>query len=116
MDTVRRPHVDVGHYTYRVTWSAEDGEYVATCLEFPSLSWLAGSRNEAIDGLERLVAEVAEDMANNDETRPEPLAERKYSGTFNVRIGAQLHRNLAMHAAEEHMSLNQYVVKKLASA
>lgn len=32
MDTVKRPQVDVRHYTYRVTWSAEDGEYAATCL------------------------------------------------------------------------------------
>ena len=23
------------HYTYRVTWSEEDGEYVGLCAEFP---------------------------------------------------------------------------------
>ena len=28
------------HYTYRVTWSGEDREYVGLCAEFPSLSWL----------------------------------------------------------------------------
>ena len=32
---------DATHYTYRVAWSAEDGEHVATVAEFPSLSWLA---------------------------------------------------------------------------
>lgn len=116
MDTLDRPQIDVAHYTYRVTWSAEDEEFVATCLEFPSLSWLAESRSDAIDGLERLVGEVVEDMGRSGEKIPEPLAERKFSGTFNVRIGEHLHRNLAMHAAEEHMSLNQYVVKKLASS
>jgi predicted HicB family RNase H-like nuclease len=116
MDTLDRSQTDVSHYTYRVTWSAEDGEYVATCLEFPSLSWLADSRGDAIDGLERLIAEAVDDMGENGEKIPEPLAERKFSGTFNVRIGEQLHRDLAMHAAEEHMSLNQYVVKKLASS
>jgi hypothetical protein len=26
------------HFTYRVTWSAEDGEHVGLCVEFPSLS------------------------------------------------------------------------------
>jgi predicted RNase H-like HicB family nuclease len=25
-------------FTYRVTWSEEDGEYVGLCAEFPSLS------------------------------------------------------------------------------
>ena len=24
------------HYTYRVTWSAEDGEHLGLCAEFPS--------------------------------------------------------------------------------
>ncbi len=33
--------MSVDHYTYRVTWSQEDGEYVALCAELPSLSWLA---------------------------------------------------------------------------
>ena len=28
-------------YTYRVTWSEEDQEYVGLCAEFPSLNWLA---------------------------------------------------------------------------
>lgn len=116
MNTVERPQVDVAHYTYRVTWSAEDGEYVATCLEFPSLSWLAKARSKAIDGLERLLADIIKDMTQNGETIPEPFAERKFSGTFNVRIGEHLHRDLAMHAAEEHMSLNQYVVRKLAAS
>ena len=30
-------------YTYRVTWSEDDEEYVGLCTEFPSLSWLASS-------------------------------------------------------------------------
>ncbi len=25
------------HFTYRVTWSPEDGEHVGLCAEFPSL-------------------------------------------------------------------------------
>lgn len=58
---------DVAHYTFRVTWSAEDNEFVATCLEFPSLSWLAPSREQAIDGLQQVVAEVVDDMGG---TRP----------------------------------------------
>ena len=27
-------------YTYRVTWSVDDQEYVGLCTEFPSLNWL----------------------------------------------------------------------------
>ena len=29
--------MSVDHYTYRVTWSAEDGEHVGLCAEFSSL-------------------------------------------------------------------------------
>ena len=107
--------VDASHYTFRVTWPAEDDEFVATCVEFPSLSWPAPSRNRAIEGLEQLVAEVVEDMLDSGEKIPEPYADRKYSGTFNLRIGERLHRDLAMNAAEQHMSLNQLVVKNLAA-
>jgi hypothetical protein len=31
--------MNVDHFTYRVTWSQEDGEHVGLCVEFPSLSW-----------------------------------------------------------------------------
>jgi hypothetical protein len=32
--------VNHNHYTYRVTWSQEDQEFVGLCAEFPSLSYL----------------------------------------------------------------------------
>ncbi|MER7995093.1 MULTISPECIES: toxin-antitoxin system HicB family antitoxin [Micromonospora] len=46
----------------------------------------------------------------------EPLSERRYSGKFNLRVGESLHRELAIHAAEEGMSLNQYLLRKLSAA
>lgn len=107
---------EISHYTYRVAWSADDGEFVATCLEFPSLSWLAGSQVDALVGMEALLREVVDDLIESGEAVPAPLSERTFSGRFNVRIGEQLHRSLATEAAEQRMSLNQYVVKKLASS
>ncbi len=44
---------------------------------------------------------------------PEPLSERSYSGEFNLRLGERLHREVALHAAEENLSINQWVVRKL---
>ena len=43
-------------YNYRVIWSDEDGEYVGLCAEFPSLSWLASTSDEALAGIRDLVA------------------------------------------------------------
>lgn len=63
---------DIADYAYRVFWSAEDGEFVATCVEFPSLSWLAPTQAEALQGLELLVEDVAEDLAAEGEAVPTP--------------------------------------------
>ena len=39
--------------------------------------------------------------------------EKAYKGSFNVRISPDLHRKIAIEAAEEKMTLNQYVIKAL---
>ncbi|HEX6497766.1 MAG TPA: toxin-antitoxin system HicB family antitoxin [Micromonosporaceae bacterium] len=106
-------HPEVSHYTYRVMWSAEDDEFVATCAEFPSLSWLASSQFEALQGLQDLLRDVIADMEEQGEQMPQPFAERSYSGKFNLRVGESLHRELAIQAAQDGMSLNQYVLRKL---
>ena len=103
------------HYTYRVTWSAEDQEHVGLCTEFPSLSWLAATPEEALKGIRTVVHEVVKDLKANAEPIPEPLAERRYSGEFRVRIPPELHRQLAMAAAEQGISLNRLASAKLAS-
>lgn len=54
-------------YTYRVSWSEEDQEFVGVCLELPSLSWLASNRQQALKGIEKQTFEVVEDMKKNNE-------------------------------------------------
>ncbi len=105
--------VDHQHYTYRVTWSEEDGEHVALCAEFPSLSYLAKKPTNALQGLVKLVGSVVVDMIENGEPVPEPIAAKTYSGKFQVRVPPEQHRNLAIKAAEEGTSLNRYVSSKL---
>lgn len=100
-------------YTYRVTWSEDDNEYVGLCAEFPSLSWLSGTPEGALRGIRRLVAEVVTDMKANGETVPEPIACRSYSGKFVVRIPPEVHRKLAIEAAESGISLNRIAGSKL---
>jgi predicted HicB family RNase H-like nuclease len=86
---------------------------VATVAEFPSLSWLAPSQVGALKGLQAVLAGVVADMAKHGEAVPEPLSERSYSGKFNLRLGETLHREVALHAAEENLSINQWVVRRL---
>ncbi|GGF01150.1 hypothetical protein GCM10011611_03390 [Aliidongia dinghuensis] len=102
------------HYTYRVSWSPNDGEYVATCAEFPSLSWLAEEDVEALRGIKRLVQDVVADMTANGETVPTPIADQQFSGKFLVRVPPELHRRLVLEAAEAKVSLNRLASLKLA--
>ncbi len=64
------------HYTYRVTWSAEDGEHVGLCAEFPSLSWLAETPEIALAGIRRVVADCVRDMQASGEPGPTPIADQ----------------------------------------
>lgn len=107
--------MSVDHYTYRVTWSAEDGEHVGLCAEFPSLSWLAKTPEAALKGIRRVVAEAVADLRASGEAVPEPMAEKRYSGEFRVRIPPELHRALALEAAEQGVSLNRLASAKLAA-
>jgi predicted HicB family RNase H-like nuclease len=100
-------------YTYRVTWSEEDEEYVALCAEFPSLSWLADTPEEALEGIRQLVADVVADLESNNESIPEPIAVKRYSGKFMIRIPPEIHRRLALEAAEAGVSLNRLASSKL---
>ena len=101
------------HYTYRVTWSEEDNEYVGLCAEFPSLSWLARTPESALKGIRKVVAGVVRDMQVRGESAPEPIASRRYSGKFMVRVPPEVHRNLAVQAAEAGVSLNRLASSKL---
>lgn len=100
-------------YTYRVTWSAEDGEYLGTCAEFPSRSWLDADEDAAFGGIRSLVRQVVADMNAHGEVVPEPLAEKSFSGKFQVRTTPEVHRRLATEAAEAGVSLNRLVNSKL---
>ncbi len=112
---VTREAIKNDHYTYRITWSSEDKEYVGLCAEFPSLSWLARTQVEALRGIRSLVAEVITDMKSSKEPIPEPIATRRYSGKFTVRVTPDVHRMLAIQAAESKVSFTRLVSGKLTS-
>jgi predicted HicB family RNase H-like nuclease len=100
-------------YTYRVTWSEEDNQYVGLCAEFPSLSWLSNTQEAALTGIRDIVTDVIKDMEATGESIPQPLATRRYSGKFTVRIPPEVHRKLQIQAAESKVSFNRLISAKL---
>jgi len=103
----------MSHYTYRAQWSPEYGQYVGSCLELPWVSREGQTAPEAIARVELAVDEYVADMAASGEPPPTSLAERPYSGKFIVRTSLELHRKLSTEAAEQGVSLNQWVVQQL---
>jgi predicted HicB family RNase H-like nuclease len=100
-------------YTYRVTWSEDDQEYVGLCTEFSSLSWLDKTPESALKGIRVIVESVIKDMKHAGEEIPQPIACKRYSGKFMVRVPPEIHRNLAIQASESGVSLNRIVGAKL---
>jgi predicted HicB family RNase H-like nuclease len=103
----------IDKYTYRVTWSEGDQEYVGLCSEFPGLSWLDISQEKALGGIKKLVLQCVREMKKHNEHVPEPFATRPFSGKFMVRVPPETHRMLAIQAAESGVSLNRLVSSKL---
>jgi predicted HicB family RNase H-like nuclease len=102
----------VNRYTYRAEWSAEFGQYIGRCLELPWLAQRGSTLKDAIAGVEQAVDEY---LAERDGASiPRPLTDRKFSGRFVVRTSPMLHARLVVEAAEQNVSMNQWVVSKLA--
>lgn len=110
----KKEPANVNKYTYRVIWSEEDQEHVGLCAEFPSLSHMAPSVPEALNGIVALVTDVVDDMTKSKETPPQPLSLQDFKGKIAVRVPPQLHRELATEAAEQGVSLNRLISQKLA--
>ena len=60
-------------YTYQVTFSKADREFVGLCLEFPSLSWLADTPEAALNGIRQLVCESTTDLEARSKAIQKPL-------------------------------------------
>lgn len=103
----------VNHYSYRVIFSGEDNAWVGLCAEFPSLSHISDDQLEALSGINSLVEAVVEDMLENGEKPPEAISSKLYSGKISTRVTPEMHRDLAMEAAEAGVSINRLVNQKL---
>ena len=106
---------EVEKYTFKTQWLEEDQCHIAQCIEFPSLMAHGKSPEAALKEIQWVVHETLVWMKKEGEKIPEPLSLKKFSGRYPLRISPELHRELALRAAEQGVSLNQYIQIKLAS-
>jgi hypothetical protein len=102
------------YYTYRAEWSNQYCQYVGLCLEFKGRFAVALTPHEAIERVGRVVAQELEELAGLGLDPPPSLTDHRYSGNFAVRTSRVLHERLTVEAAEQGVSLNQWVSYKLA--
>jgi predicted HicB family RNase H-like nuclease len=103
----------IDKYTYRVEWSDEDDTHIARCFEFPTLIAHGPNPEEALKQIKKVVKETYLWMKEEDEEIPEPLGIRVYKGNLSLRTSPEIHRKLAMKAAEQKISINQYILSRL---
>ncbi len=114
-NSLRRPSTPRAEdYAYTVIWSEEDAAFIGRVAEFPSLAAHSNTQEKALREIRNVVELVIEDLSDSDETIPEPLSKRRFSGKLNVRMSAHLHRQLRLEAEREGISLNQWINTKLA--
>lgn len=97
-------------------FSEEDNEYVALVPEFPHLSALAATPDDAVREAQVAVEAFLEDMAATGEEPPPPQVLESFSGQIRLRMPKSLHRRLTGRARMEGVSLNTMIVTLLAES
>jgi predicted HicB family RNase H-like nuclease len=105
MDFLMSEIIRYKDYLATVQFSAEDEVFHGRILGINDLVNFEGS---TVRELKKAFAEAVEDYLETCK-RIGKNPDKTYKGSFNIRIPAELHRQAAISAAKENMSLNDFV-------
>lgn len=92
-----------------VSYNAEDEVFVGEVFGITdSLNFHGSSINELKEMFVNCISNYL-DVCEKAGKKPE----KEYKGSFNVRIPPELHKQISMMAAQQKITLNQYVVNAL---
>lgn len=94
----------------------EDGTWFARIVEFAGCMTEGDTQTEALANLEDAMMAWVEVKIEDGDSIPEPITVDGYSGKFMVRVAKSLHRDIALRADREGVSLNAFVSTQLARA
>jgi predicted HicB family RNase H-like nuclease len=103
----------LNRFSYRAEWSEEDGVFIAFALELPSVKAHSTTPEGAVKEVKTPIKMALEMMLENGEKLPEPLSTQSYKGNLSVRTTPEKHKEIAIRAAEAHVSINQYILSKI---
>lgn len=101
------------NYSVQVSWSDEDGAFVASCREIPACVAVGEDEATAIVQVRDAIEAHLRYRRELGLADPRPM-EREYSGRLLLRIPATTHRLLSEQADREGVSLNQLIAVTLA--
>src|SRR5436190_17939347 len=96
-------------YSFNISWSEKDGEFLATCPAFPGLSAFGETEEEALAERKVALELFVETFKEKGIPLPQETLKDEYSGQFRLRIPSTLHRQAAQLAASEGQSLNSFI-------
>lgn len=103
-------------YAKFVEWSDEDHCFIGRCPELMVGGVHGGDEARVYAELCQAVEEMLELIHADGHELPAPLAAKKFSGKFILRVEPELHRRLAAKALAAGESLNSYCAKTLVKA
>ena len=105
-------------YAIDIFWSEEDAGFIAEAPALPGCSAWGASEADAAREVQDAVAAWVQAAEAAGKVNPAPRVVQPietYSGKFPVRVPRSLHARLARRAAQEGVSLNQFLTGVLAS-
>lgn len=103
-------------YKIDLLWDADDKIYVAHVPELDGCMSHGKTEFEALRNVEKAIEGWIKTAKDFKMKIPEPIPQRKFSGSFNVRVPKEVHRGLTLKATEEKVSLNHLISQILAKA
>lgn len=101
-------------YQIHLFYSEEDEGFIATIHELPGCSAYGKTAESALKEVE-VAAKLWIQAAKKEKREiPEPIMGKNFSGRFALRMPKELHRELEQEATEQGVSLNQWILYKLA--
>jgi antitoxin HicB len=99
-------------YQMVIEWSDEDRCYVSTLPAWQNARTHGKTLAKAAQRGHEVLQMLIDSALANGNVIPEP--QRRHSGNLRLRLPASLHGRLAREAEREGVSLNQWIVAKLA--
>src|SRR5262245_55251500 len=101
-------------YLIRTFWSEEDGCYVAEVPELKGCSGLGKTPEKAVHEAQKSIENWLRVAKREGISIPTPMG-AKHSSRLNLRLPEEVVDHIKRSAKERQMSLNQYVLWRLAS-